>query len=131
LEIDPRIEKAYQNIASIYCYHRYDNALVAEWSSFALKLNKNNEYAILMRELVREDVNARINNLMNMATQFPSFVRIHNAIGTSYLEINKISEAIEWFEKGLRSNSKYDPLTYGLAMAYNRLGNSEAAIRLS
>jgi hypothetical protein len=53
--LNPKLSKAYQNIAYIYCYHKYDNKQAEEWARFSLKINKNNHYAKLILTLVDDN----------------------------------------------------------------------------
>ena len=80
---------------------------------------------------MREDVDSRINRLSKIVQKFPFYTRVYNALGAAYLEKNRASEAIEWFKKGLEINTRYYSLCYGLAMAYNKSGYVDNAIRLS
>lgn len=117
LDLNPRLDKAYQNIAAIYCYHLHDNGKASEWASFALKVNKKNEYAALMREVVKEDVDSKMEGLLKINLKFPTFVRVHNALGLCWLEKNETREAIGWFKKGLEVNPLCYVLMCSLALA--------------
>ncbi len=107
LELNCRIEKAYLNISFIYCYHRYDNGQAEEWANFTLKINKDNEYAKLILELVSDNLSRRIPSLSRLARLFPSYTRIRNALGMAHIEGNQPSKAIAEFEKGLEGNPNY------------------------
>ena len=63
--------------------------------------------------------------------EFEDYARIYNAIGCTYLEMEMYFDAVKWFEKGIRVNDKYHSLYYGQAIAYNKMGKPDQAIKTS
>jgi uncharacterized protein HemY len=79
------LDKAYQNIANIYCFRKIDNAKAEEWSKFALKINPKNQYALLIKAIVHDSLGYRIQLLEKMLETYPNYARIHNALGQAYM----------------------------------------------
>jgi len=93
----------------------------------SLKWDPKNGYALLMMGNIfakyRNDIETAM-KYYNQALKINSKDNIAvNNIGANLMQFGKIKEGVEYFEKAYELNPNYPNTSYGLAIAYDTLGN--------
>jgi len=97
----------------------------------ALKWNPKNGFALVMMGNIfakhKNDIETALKYYNQALKIKPDDHIAVNNIGANLLQLGKIKEAIEYFKKAYTLNPNYPNTSFGLSIAYEKLGNKQIA----